>query len=170
MAQVSQGLETFGSDGDPAVESNAYTLKSSDPTYTTPLATAGEDKMASPAVYCHRRAPVPAFKAYRLSSSDPMYTTPLATAGEDSKSMKLPGYVHSIAPVPAFKAYRLLSSRTRRRPRRWPLPAKRPAWTRRVLPQECSRAGVQGRTGTPDPTYTTPLATAGEEQTPLSVA
>ena len=48
MARVSQGLETFGSDRDPPVKSNAYTLKSSDATYTTPLATAGEDTMASP--------------------------------------------------------------------------------------------------------------------------
>ena len=56
-----------------------------------------------PVVYFHRSAPVLAFRAYTLSSSDPTYTTPLATAGEDS--IRSP---------------------------------------RRVLPQERSRAGVQG--------------------------
>src|SRR5947207_756598 len=78
----------------PAAE-NAYSLPSPEPTYTTPLATAGEDSMASPVGAVHTGPhtwgapeqlvmPV-AENAYSASSTDPTYTTPLATAGEEPK-------------------------------------------------------------------------------------
>src|SRR5271167_2697955 len=70
----------------PVLAFRAYKLPSSDPTYTTPLATAGEESIASPVAYFHCNALVLAFKAYTLLSSDPIYTTPLATAGEELTS------------------------------------------------------------------------------------
>ena len=78
-------------------------MVSRNPTYTTPLATAGEESIESPVVYFQRSAPVLAFKAYRLSSSDPTYTTPLATAGEEDNIAPVV-YFHRRAPVLAFKA------------------------------------------------------------------
>src|SRR5712691_1895039 len=62
------------------------------PTYTTPLATTGEEMMAAwaPAPKPTQRGlqllwPQPAAgKAYSSPSSEPTYTTPLATAGVES--------------------------------------------------------------------------------------
>src|SRR5664280_1965292 len=67
----------------PVLAFKAYTLLSVEPTYTTPLATAGEDQTSLPVVYFHRSAPVLVLKAYTLLSKDPTYTTPLATAGPE---------------------------------------------------------------------------------------
>src|SRR3954451_22600194 len=53
------------------------------PTYTTPFATAGEERTSFPAWNDHRFAAVDASRAYTLLSYDPTYTTPFTTAGEE---------------------------------------------------------------------------------------
>src|SRR5437016_1420470 len=68
----------------PVIASSAYAFPSSDPTYTTPLATAGEEETPFPVVKLHTFAPVEASRAYTLPSSDATYSTSLTTAGEDS--------------------------------------------------------------------------------------
>ncbi len=55
----------------PVAVSSAYTLPSSEPMYTTPSATAGEDSMVAPVAKLHSLAPVTASSAYRLLSSEP---------------------------------------------------------------------------------------------------
>ncbi len=58
-------------------------LWSCEPTYTMPLATAGEEYTASPVAYFHSRAPVLTSSAYTLWSVEPTYNTPFNTAGEE---------------------------------------------------------------------------------------
>src|SRR6266511_2726717 len=99
----------------------AYRLPSSDPTYTTPLATVGEEeKIGAPVAPCHRGVhaalPVPheAGKAYKSSSADPTYTTPLATAGEETTAPPVSPCHRGVQALPdgqeAGKAYRLPSA------------------------------------------------------------
>ena len=147
-----------------------------------------------------------AFKAYRLLSSDPTYTTPLATAGEESTvaprrvlpqecsragvqgvhvTVIGPDVHHAVGHrrrridtsppsctstgvLPCWRSRRTrYSHRTRRTPRRWPPPAK----NRRTLPvvyfhRSAPVLAFKAYTlWSSDPTYTTPLATAGEEKT-----
>src|SRR6266511_2893291 len=113
----------------------AYRLPSVAATYTTPFATAGEERMRVPVVPCHSGEqvafPVPqeAGKAYRLVSSDPTYTTPFATAGDDSMTFPV---------VPCQSGEQVAFP----------------------VPQE---AGKAYRLWSYEPTYTTPFATTGEE-------
>src|SRR5438034_958585 len=81
-------------------EPKAYRLPSSDPTYTTPFATAGEESTELSVAPVHRGEHVvgdpehpvapAASKAYNLPSFDPTYTTPLATAGEERTRPPVP--------------------------------------------------------------------------------
>src|SRR5438874_758405 len=92
-----------------------------EPTYTTPLATAGDESTAFggivPVIAVHKGlqvlpAPVPehwvllpvASKARRLPPSEPTYTMPLATAGEDSTEPPVYDVRQIGAPVAASKA------------------------------------------------------------------
>jgi hypothetical protein len=60
----------------------AYTFLSREPTYTTPFANAGAEKMGLPVAKLHCVAPVLVFRAYKLLSSEGTYTNPFPTAGE----------------------------------------------------------------------------------------
>ena len=55
----------------PVAALSAYTLPSTEPAYTTPLATAGEEKTPLPVVKHHSLAPVAAFSAYTVPSLEP---------------------------------------------------------------------------------------------------
>src|SRR6266705_1115857 len=80
----------------PVVALSAYTLSSSEPTYTTPFPTAGDERTAPPGLparpvpVAHSTAPVVALSAYTLSSSEPTYTTPFATAGDERTAAPVP--------------------------------------------------------------------------------
>ena len=95
MAAVQSGAHVLGLPEQPVAPaaSNAYILWSSDPTYTTPFATAGDEYTTSPVAAVQSGAHVlglpeqpvapAASNAYILWSSDPTYTTPFATAGDE---------------------------------------------------------------------------------------
>lgn len=66
----------------------AYRFLSSEPTYTTPPETVGDEWIELCVVPCHSGVQVAspaqeAGNAYRLPSPEPTYTTPSATAGEE---------------------------------------------------------------------------------------
>jgi hypothetical protein len=71
---------------------NAYKRPSSEPTYTTPFATVGEDVTDAPVVATHDGAQGTvgahtqrfASNAYSRPSPDPTYTMPFTTVGDDA--------------------------------------------------------------------------------------
>src|SRR6266511_3753079 len=166
----------------------AYRLPSVAATYTTPFATAGEERMRVPVLPCQSgeqmAAPEPqeAGKAYRLVSSDPTYTTPFATAGDDSMTFPVvpcQSGEQVAFPVPqeAGKAYRFWSyeptyttpfATTGEEVKAKPdttlpvVPCHRGEQVAFAVPQE---AGKAYRLRSSEPTYTTPFATAGEDST-----
>src|ERR1700694_383380 len=106
VVAVHSGKHTFGGPEQFVVPdaSKAYSLWSSEPTYTTPLTTTGEENTTSPVRAVHNGTHVlvappeqPVFpaasNAYSLSSAEPMYTTPLTTAGDDRSMLSEPPLV-----------------------------------------------------------------------------
>src|SRR5262249_62146683 len=75
----------------PFVARSPTTEPPSDPTYTTPFATAGEERTAPLARKVHRTAPVAASSAItRPSLFVPLYTVPPDTAGDDWIDARMP--------------------------------------------------------------------------------
>jgi len=78
---------------------------SSDPTYTFPFATAGEEKTVASVVAAHTSAPVEAFRSIDLEIVRPQSTLfPLATTGDEAIAKPRDETSTQWAPVEAFKA------------------------------------------------------------------
>src|SRR6185503_8951135 len=99
------GPESIGSRARrrPLEARKAYRLRSSEATYTTPFATAGEDGTAPSVFDLQTWVPVAASNAYRPWSYEPTKTNPPATAGED-RIWSPVGAAHNRAPVNSSNA------------------------------------------------------------------
>ena len=104
-----------------------------------------------------------AFKAYKLLSKDPTYTTSLATVGDKRRHSRS---CTSTGVLPYWRSGRIgYCHRIRRTPRRWLPQVKKRLDTHR----SCTSRSAPVLTLkaykllSEEPTYTTPLATAGEE-------